>query len=356
MSQKITVDEQDSRAAVLDGLEHDEPQAASGAWAPRKRTAQPSAPAIYGQMVDVMAELQVITPDKQGPEIHQSYPYVSSAKVTAHLHQLLAKHRIAVAPRVLDKRVDVTFAPNPPAFIQESEHKQKMAWRGKVESTRTLAVVEMEFTFFSAIDGSSMVVSGVAEAADTGDKALSKAVTTAYKKAMLQTFMIVSEEPDVDYGNIEEEQETADARSVLKDRGEQHREKARTGRKTREQAQTPPEPVASEPETAEEPAPEPEQAPEPEAPAEAPAKVEEPAPAAPAPKVEDGPETADALTEAKRLFREAVARRAQGGAALSPVEVDALAEKVTGKQRPDWIKSANEIKRIVKAIDGGEVA
>lgn len=351
MTQKITSDQQDSRAAVLDGLEVDETPVAEPKTT--RSRAQSKAPGIYGQIVAVMAELQVLTPDKTGPEIHQSYPYVSSAKVTAHLRQLLAKHKIAMAPRVLDKRVEITFAPSIPSVIREGEHKDKLSWRGKIEASRTLAVVEMEYTFFSALDGSSMVVSAVAESADTGDKALSKAITTAYKKAMLQTFMIVSEEPDVDYGNIEEEVEAASERSVLRDRGEQARDRARNGRKSPQEAiegaleakiaaeeqaaneASVQDPVVTNADTGE---------------------VAEEAPAAPAPASAPEPEaeSTDSLADAKKALRESVAARAGTADALTPVDLDALAEKLTGKQRADWIKSARDITKIVAAVEAGE--
>ncbi len=51
-------------------------------------------------------------------------------------------------------------------------------------------VVEMEFTFVAAEDGSLHTVSTFGEASDSGDKGTNKAMSAAYKYACMQTFCI----------------------------------------------------------------------------------------------------------------------------------------------------------------------
>jgi hypothetical protein len=57
----------------------------------------------------------------------------------------------------------------------------------------------MAFHLISAVDGTSQVVEAYGEALDGGDKATAKAMTAAYKSAMIQTFCIPvagAEDPD----------------------------------------------------------------------------------------------------------------------------------------------------------------
>lgn len=54
-------------------------------------------------------------------------------------------------------------------------------------------VVDMEFHFTSALDGSTRIVKMAGEAMDSGDKATNKAMSAAYKYACLQTFCIPTE-------------------------------------------------------------------------------------------------------------------------------------------------------------------
>jgi len=58
-------------------------------------------------------------------------------------------------------------------------------------------VLSVDYTIQSAIDGSSVVITTVGEAMDSGDKATNKALSVAYKYMAFQTFAIpISEDPD----------------------------------------------------------------------------------------------------------------------------------------------------------------
>lgn len=358
---KIKPEDQDSRAAVLDGLEAEAEAPAPKTRAPRAKV---GVPAIYGSIVAIMGEMENITPDKKGPEKLGGYSYISAGLLMLHLRKLLVKHKVMVVPRVLNHRVDITFAQPEPLTIKDEKGAEKVAWRGSVPSSRTLATVEIEYTFHSAIDGSSVIASGAAESADVGDKALSKAFTTAFKKAMSQTFLVTTDEHgDVDYGDIVEDLHVAEERAKLKDRGEQHREKARGGavkpRAEKEQAE--PAPVATDEEIAQAETARDNAA---DAAAEekpwlmqadgtegAPAKT--PAEPTAAAEVE---ETTDGLAQAKKMLREAQIARKKNDPDFAPVQLDALGEKLTGKKRADWLKSARDIAKIAKALEAGEVA
>ena len=53
----------------------------------RARARHTPAPAIYGQIVSVMGELENITPDKKGPEKLGGYAYISPGLFTLHLRK-----------------------------------------------------------------------------------------------------------------------------------------------------------------------------------------------------------------------------------------------------------------------------
>lgn len=63
-------------------------------------------------------------------------------------------------------------------------------------TTLIYAKVRGEFTFMSALDGSSVSVTTFGVAMDSGDKATNKAMSAALKYALLQTFLIPTEAGD----------------------------------------------------------------------------------------------------------------------------------------------------------------
>ena len=65
------------------------------------------------------------------------------------------------------------------------------------------SILTMEFEFF-AEDGSSVKSTTVGEAMDSGDKSMNKAMSTAYKYALMQIFCIpTEEEKDTEYQSPE---------------------------------------------------------------------------------------------------------------------------------------------------------
>ena len=86
------------------------------------------------------------------------------------LAPLLAKHRLCVLPRVRERRRRSAAAIDLQLLIN--------------------VALRVSFTLVSADDGSSHKVEAYGEALDGGDKATAKAMSAAYKSAMLQTFCI----------------------------------------------------------------------------------------------------------------------------------------------------------------------
>jgi len=83
---------------------------------------------------------------------------------------LSAEHQIAMYPRILSK-----------------ELRDGTTEKGKYQSH---AILEIEWTLVSALDGSKQVTSTVGEAMDTQDKALNKAMQASRKYAILMVLMI----------------------------------------------------------------------------------------------------------------------------------------------------------------------
>lgn len=98
------------------------------------------------------------------------YQYRSIDDITARLGPLLAKHRLCVLPRVLDRTLDER--------------------NGLGEGLLMHVTLRVMYTLVSVDDGSSHTVEAFGEALDGGDKATAKALSSAFKSAMLQTFCI----------------------------------------------------------------------------------------------------------------------------------------------------------------------
>lgn len=86
---------------------------------------------------------------------------------------LLAKHGLCILPRMLTR-----------------ECTDRMSAKG---GNLFYVVVEAEFDFVSAEDGSKHTVKTFGEAMDSGDKATNKAMSAAYKYAAFQAFAIPTE-------------------------------------------------------------------------------------------------------------------------------------------------------------------
>jgi hypothetical protein len=125
---------------------------------------------VYAAVNAVAAELARAGLPKLNFNLQDDYFYRSIDDVIARLAPLLAAHRLCVLPRVLER--------------SEASHT---GLKGAVVSHVTLKVA---YDLVSVEDGSRHTVKSFGEALDEGDKATAKAMSAAYKSAMLQAFCI----------------------------------------------------------------------------------------------------------------------------------------------------------------------
>lgn len=125
---------------------------------------------VYKAISAVAGELARHGIPKSNIHLKDLYQYRSIDEVMDRLSPLLAKHRLCVLPRVLD-RVSV----------------ERSAMGGLPFLSVTLKV---SFDIVCAHDASKHTIEVFGEANDDGDKATAKAMSSAYKYAMLQSFCI----------------------------------------------------------------------------------------------------------------------------------------------------------------------
>jgi hypothetical protein len=109
------------------------------------------------------------------------YQYRSIDDVLNRLAPLIAEHRLCILPRVIERVI--TERPSPATPL------------------RVNVMVRVAFDLVSVEDGSVHTVEAYGEALDEGDKGTAKAMSAAYKGAMLQAFCIpLSGTEDADAG------------------------------------------------------------------------------------------------------------------------------------------------------------
>lgn len=90
-----------------------------------------------------------------------------------HLAPLLAVNKLVIVPRVISHKCTERTSKNGGALFY--------------------TVLEVEFDFVSAVDGSKHTARTIGEAMDSGDKSSNKAMSAAYKYAAFQVFCIPTE-------------------------------------------------------------------------------------------------------------------------------------------------------------------
>ncbi len=136
------------------------------------------APRVYSAIASVAADLA----DRGVPKRHRNeadgFDYRSVDDILTTLAPLLAKHRLCVLPKAVERHVDRAVA-------------------GSAKATKV--VLRVAYELASAEDGSTHVLEVFGEASDEADKATAKAMSAAFKTAMIQTFCIPvvgADEPD----------------------------------------------------------------------------------------------------------------------------------------------------------------
>lgn len=129
-----------------------------------------AAPSVYGAITAITAELAGAGIPKSRFNEVEEYKYRSIDDVLNRLAPLLAKHRLCALPKVRKRQATERLGEN----LQLLTH----------------VALRVSFTLVSADDGSSHSVEAYGEALDGGDKATAKAMSAAYKSAMVQAFCI----------------------------------------------------------------------------------------------------------------------------------------------------------------------
>jgi hypothetical protein len=129
-----------------------------------------SAPSVYAAINAITGELAKSGIVKTRTNNVDDYKYRSIDDVLDRLAPLLASHRVCVLPRALER------------FVTERSDEQ--------DRLLLHVALRVSFSLTSVDDGSSHVVEAYGEALDGGDKATAKAMSAAYKSAMVQTFCI----------------------------------------------------------------------------------------------------------------------------------------------------------------------
>ena len=128
---------------------------------------------VYRAISRVTAELAKDGIGKNRKNQQQGFNFRGIDDVYNALAAVLAANQLSIMPRVLNRTVT-----------------ERQAKGGGVLFS---VVVEAEFDFIYAEDGSTHTVKMFGEAMDSGDKATSKALSAAYKYACLQAFCIPTE-------------------------------------------------------------------------------------------------------------------------------------------------------------------
>jgi hypothetical protein len=145
-----------------------------------------SVPQVYAAITAVTAALSKFGIQKTRTNAQEQYQFRGIDDVYDHLSPLLAEHRLCILPRTLDR--------------------ERVERRGVDGKLLFGVCVRVAYDLVSAQDGSCHTLETYGEALDGGDKATSKAMSAAFKSAILQTFCVpVSgrEEPDFETHKVQ---------------------------------------------------------------------------------------------------------------------------------------------------------
>jgi hypothetical protein len=132
---------------------------------------------IYGKLAAVMAELPAVGKDSVNQQ--QGWNFRGVDAVVNAISPALRKHGVVVVPQVVECSYrDTTTAGRDPRPTRE-------------------VTVRVSYTFY-AEDGSSVTATVPGESLDQSDKGSAKAMSVAFRIALLQVFALPTSEPDPD--------------------------------------------------------------------------------------------------------------------------------------------------------------
>lgn len=144
-----------------------------------------SVPLIYSKMLAVQRDIGSVGKDQKNSG--QGWKFRGIDQFVNALHPILNKHGVGILPSV----------------VQHAE--PKFITNEKTGKTSKQSHVVMKYTFY-ATDGSTVDVVMPAEGVDPGDKGTNKALSAALKYALIQTFMVPTEdmaEADTDNATVD---------------------------------------------------------------------------------------------------------------------------------------------------------
>ncbi len=125
---------------------------------------------VYEAITAVAADLASVGVAKSMTNVAEGYDYRSIDALMNRLAPVLATRKLCVLPRVLERTATERSSLNNEVLIS--------------------VTLKVAFDLVSPADGSRHTIEVYGEALDRGDKATAKALTAAYKTAMLQTFCV----------------------------------------------------------------------------------------------------------------------------------------------------------------------
>lgn len=126
---------------------------------------------IYKQMIEIMKKTTSISKDRKNQ--NQGYNFRGIDDVYNELHSVMADCGVFMVTKVIADR-----------------HEERTTKSGGLAIYRVLTI---EFSFIAS-DGSSVTSCVIGEGMDSGDKASNKAMSVAQKYALIQAFLIPTEE------------------------------------------------------------------------------------------------------------------------------------------------------------------
>lgn len=154
--------------------------------------------AVYAAINAVQKSLAATGIGKDRKNEQQGYKFRGIDDVYNAVSRLLADNGLCIMPRCTERNV-----------VERTNAKGTALF---------YVTVRMEFDFVAAADGSIHTVVTFGEAMDSGDKATNKAMSAAYKYALMQTFAIPTEgDNDADATTHEVVGKTPQQEAILQD-------------------------------------------------------------------------------------------------------------------------------------------
>lgn len=145
-------------------------------------------PPIHAALAAVMADVQAVRKGDRNPQ--QGYVFRGIDAVMNAVGPVLRRHGVIVVPSV-----------------ERAEWRDCKTSTGKASRECTVIV---RYTFHGPA-GDYITCSAVGEAMDFGDKAAPKAMSVAFRTALLQALCLPTDEPDPDHSTFEREHNTTPA-------------------------------------------------------------------------------------------------------------------------------------------------